>query len=52
MDRVLFAEPFKRAPFVTKVKRRIAVDKYVMRFGLALNALVVSIIIYAEFFLR
>jgi len=55
MDRVILggtSEPFKRAPYIPKVKKRIACDRFVAQFGLALNALVIGIIIYAELFLR
>ncbi len=55
MDRIIFggtSEPFKRAPYLPKVKRRCSSERLVIQFGLALNALVISIIIYAELILR
>lgn len=42
---------FKGAPYFAKVERRIGADRLVMQVGLGLNALVLSIILYAELFL-
>ncbi len=52
MERVFVLEPFNMTPFIAKVKRRIKVDRFVMQFGLGLNILVISIVLYAELFLR
>lgn len=55
MERAIFdepCEPFKKAPYIPKVKKRNACDRFVVQFGLALNAIVIGIIIYAELFLR
>jgi len=55
MERAIFGEPcepFKRAPYFPKVKKRIKAERLVALAGLGLNALVIGIIIYAELFLR
>ncbi len=54
MERVLGqpCAPFKRAPYVARIKRRVSADRFAVQAGLGLNALVLSIILYAELFLR
>jgi len=55
MDRVIFGstcDPSKSSPYLQKVKRRVSADRFVVQFGLILNALVIGIIVYAELFLR
>jgi len=55
MERVIFGgtcAPFRRVSCIRRVKRRIACERFVLRFGLGLNAVVIGIIVYAEIFLR
>jgi len=41
----------KRTTRIRKVKKRYFDERLVVQFGLGLNAVVIAIIIYAEFFL-
>jgi len=55
MERTIFGEPcepFKSAPYIPEVRKRINGERLVVQVGLGLNAFVIGIIIYAELFLR